>query len=258
VLFRASVSAQRGAYAASVLVLLSSAALAAALDRWRRRQGSWLRRTPWFFTAVSAVFLVSAAAAIVSDPDGLLIALCFVIAILVFSIVSRALRSTELRVEGFEFRDPQSQFLWESLKYLEFPVLVPHRPGRRNVLLKEERIRQKHRLGPDVPVVFVEVVRGDASDFFQRPLLAVSQEEGRFIVRVERCASVPHVLAAVALELSKVGKPPEVHFGWSDESPVSANVNFLLFGEGNVPWMVRELIRRAEPNPERRPPIIIG
>ena len=47
-----------------------------------------------------------------------------------------------------------------------------------------------------------------------------------------------HTLAAVALEMAKVGRPPEVHFGWTEESPVSGTLGFLLFGEGNVPWMV--------------------
>ena len=36
------------------------------------------------------------------------------------------------------------------------------------------------------------------------------------------------------------------------------DVGFFLFGEGNVPWRVRELIRKAEPNPERRPQVIVG
>jgi hypothetical protein len=256
--FRASVTAQRMAYATSVLVLISSAAAAAALDLWRRRAGSPSRRLPWGYIAASVFFLASAGAAIHTQPDGLLIALCFVIAIVGTSIVSRALRTTELRFEGFEFKDAESRFLWESLKYLEFPVLVPHRPGKHSLLEKEERIRRRHRLAADVPIVFVESELGDASEFYHRPLLEAAQEEGRFLLRVTRCCSIAHVLAALALELSQVGKPPEIHFGWSDESPIVANLRFLLFGQGNVPWMVRELIRRAQPDPQRRPPVIIG
>src|SRR5205823_11929267 len=160
--------------------------------------------------------------------------------------------------EGFDFKDERSQFLWQSLIYLEFPVLVPHRPGHQSLLHKEELIRQRHRLGSDVPVVFIEAELGDVSDFYQRPRLEVIQEEGRFIIRITRAASIAHVLAAAALELSKVGKPPEIHFGWSNETPIAANMNFLLFGQGNVPWMVRELIRKAERDPERRPPVVIG
>jgi hypothetical protein len=258
VLFRASVLAQRGAYAASVLVLMSSAAVAAAIDLRQRRSGTWLRRTPWAFVFISVLFSVSALSAIIRTPDGLVIALCFVLALLVSSIFARVVRSTELRFEGFEFKDERSRFLWESLIYLEFPILVPHRPGRQSLLSKEETIRKRHRLSPEVPVVFIEVELGDASEFYQRPLLEVIQEEGRFIIRISRAASIAHVLAAAALELSKVGKPPEIHFGWSNETPIAANMNFLLFGQGNVPWMVRELIRKAEPDPQRQPPVVIG
>jgi hypothetical protein len=258
VLFRASVTAQRGAYATSVLVVLSGAALAASLDRAAQRSGPGPSLTARFFGMVSVLFLASALAAMIIKPDGLVIALCFVSGTLAFSIGSRVFRSTELRFEGFRFKDGQAQLLWETLKYLEFPVLVPHRPGRRMLAEKEKQIRTRHRLSPDVPVVFIEVELGDASDFYQRPLVEARQENGLFVVRLTECASIPHVLAAAALELSRVGKPPEVHFGWSDETPVSANINFLLFGQGNIPWMVRDLIRRAEPNPERRPPVIIG
>jgi hypothetical protein len=258
VLFQASVTAQMGAYATSVLVLLSSAAGAAVVDYWRRRSGRWFRRLSWPFALIGAFFLVSATAAILTKPDGLLIALCFVLAIVVTSVLSRALRCTELRFEGFRFKDANSQFLWESLKPLDFPVLVPHRPGQHSLLDKEQQIRQKHRLPPAEAVVFVEAELGDASDFYHQPLLEATQEEGRFILRITGCASIAHVLAAVGLELSRFSKPPEIHFGWSDESPIAANINFLLFGQGNVPWMVHELIRRAEPDPERRPGVIIG
>jgi hypothetical protein len=39
---------------------------------------------------------------------------------------------------------------------------------------------------------------------------------------------------------------------------MAANIGFLLFGEGNVPWMVRELILDAEPDPAKQPRVIIG
>ncbi len=66
------------------------------------------------------------------------------------------------------------------------------------------------------------------------------------------------MIATIALELSRVGTPPEIHFGWSDENPLSASIGFFLFGEGNVPWRVRDLIRKAESNPERQPKVILG
>jgi hypothetical protein len=39
---------------------------------------------------------------------------------------------------------------------------------------------------------------------------------------------------------------------------MTASWSYFAFGEGNVPWKVRELILRAEPDPERRPRVIIG
>ena len=54
------------------------------------------------------------------------------------------------------------------------------------------------------------------------------------------------------------GEPPEGIFGWSNESPLAANLNFLLSGEGNIPWMVRELVRKANADATRQPRILIG
>jgi hypothetical protein len=282
VFFRASVGAQRGAYATSVLAMMTGAAVAAFLNV---RKGGMLarpaadeytsggssgRESPaprrglrnvilsWFFLGCGVVFSLAMAESIWSSPAGLRIALWFILAILVTSLFSRYLRTMELRFNGFHFVDAQSRFLWESLVAMEFPVLVPHRPGRRTIEEKEQEIRRWHRVTPDVPVVFLQAHVGDPSDFSPLPLLQVVEEKGRFIIRITGCASVPHVIAAAALELSKIGKPPEIHFGWSDESPLAANMHFVLFGGGNVPWLVHALMKRAEPNPERRPQVIIG
>jgi hypothetical protein len=66
------------------------------------------------------------------------------------------------------------------------------------------------------------------------------------------------VIAAIGLEFCCVGQPPEVIFGWSQESPLAANLNFLLLGQGNIPWMVQEMVRKAAPDLDRRPRIVVG
>jgi amino acid permease len=257
--FKAQVDAQGSAYATGVMVLICSACVATVIDRWRRRSELiWLWRMPWGYLAITGFFMYTTLVILWEKPDGLKIALCFIAVVVVLSLASRVWRSTELRFGGFQFADEQSRFLWESMKHLEFPVLVPHRPGRTPLAEKERAIRELHRLDATVPIVFIEAELGDPSEFLQTPLMQVKHEEGSFIIQVTRCASIPHVIAALALELSKVGKPPEIHFGWSDESPLVANLNFLLFGQGNVPWLVRELILKAEPDPERQPKVVIG
>src|SRR5262249_37734297 len=126
------------------------------------------------------------------------------------------------------------------------------------LMQKEHEIRQKHRLAADVPIIFIEAHVGDPSDFVQTPVMRIVYEEDREVIRVSSCASIAHVLAAMALEFRHIGKPPELIFGWSNENPLAANLHFLFFGQGNIPWMVHALIRKAEPDPTKQPRIVIG
>jgi hypothetical protein len=257
-IFKASVDDQGGAYATGVLVLITSACVATVIERYRAREGGWAARVPWGYAAILAVFTYTTVAVMIEKPEGLKIAAFFIAAIVITSVWSRLSRARELRFSGFRYADPESKFLWETIKHLEFQILVPHRPGRRSLASKEAAIRSEHRLPPESPILFLEVRISDASEFNQMPLLKVIQEEGRFIMQITQAASIAHTLAAVALDLSKVGKPPEIHFGWTDQSPMAGTLGFLLFGEGNVPWLVRDLMHRAEPDASRRPPVVIA
>ncbi len=137
--FNADVKAQGGAYATGVLVLISSACVATVIDRYRASEATGAWRVPWRFVVITAVFFYTTAANMIERPDGIKIASCFIVAILVLSFYSRLRRSTELRFQGFEFNNIESRFMWDSLKHLEFPVLVPHRPGTRDLEEKEEQ-----------------------------------------------------------------------------------------------------------------------
>jgi hypothetical protein len=258
-IFRASVDAQSAAYATGVLVLMTSAGVASVIDLWQRRQGKpWFARIAWAFVFITLVFSYTTVANVIEKPDGIKIAAFFIVTIIFTSFISRIARSRELRFAGFKLADPESRFMWDTIRHLELTILVPHRPGRRSLANKEAQIRREHRIPRDLMIVFMEVQLADASEFVNEPVLKIEQEEGRFIMKITGAASISHTLAAVALEMAKVGRAPEIHFGWTDESPVSGTLGFLLFGEGNVPWMVRELIRRAEPDEAKRPLIIIA
>jgi hypothetical protein len=255
--FNADVDAQGDAYATGVLVLMASDSITSLIDRYRTRTGPRYRRVSWWFLGIAIVFCYTLVAIVVEKTEGIKIASFFIGTILVVSMVSRVLRSRELRFEGFNIGDPVSKLLWDTLRHLELSILVPHRPGRRSLTEKEQLIRKEHRLTTEM-IVFVEVELEDASEFHQKPTLRIKQEEGKYILKITDAASISHTLAALALEMSKAGRVAEIHFGWTDESPVSGTLGFLLFGEGNVPWMVRELIHRAEPDPSKRPLIIIA
>jgi hypothetical protein len=257
--FHASVSHQQGAYATAVLVLLAGATLAAIIDvrtRWRRYLFRPLATAPLIL--VCLIFLFTAIGVCYDNPAGVVIALLFVVVLFVMAALSRWMRSTELRYYGFTFADEESGVRWEQIRRLEFQVLVPHRPDDRTLAEKEAEIRARHRLGPDVPIIFIEAELGDPSDFQHQPLMQIVKEDGREVIRVSQCASIAHVLAAIALEFREVGRPPEIHFAWSAESPLASNLNFLLWGQGNVPWLVHALVRKTEPDPTRQPRVVIG
>jgi hypothetical protein len=259
VVFHASVAEQQWAYATSVLVLLGGGAIAALADVHKRWEGSRLKPVVLIPPLLASGFLLSMAAMTVFiNRSGLVIALLFVVSLMATSFVSRWIRSTELRFQGFAFADPPSEARWKQICGLEFEVLVPHRPGQYPLPEKDRVVRRKHRLSPETPVIFIEVQIGDPSDFYHRPVVRFERENDLEVMRVSHCVSVSHVIAAIGLEFARVGKPPEIIFGWSHERPLAANLNFLLFGEGNIPWMVQELIRASEPDSSRRPRIVLG
>lgn len=257
--FKADVAAQEWAYATAVQVLLAGAAFAALADLWKRWSGSHWRP----FLALPPLlamlfFLATTGMTIWQNWSGVAIASCFVAALLLSSILSRWLRSTELRFQGFTFADSFSLQRWEEMCRIDFQALAPHRPGKYPLAQKNQEIRKKHRLPPEAHLIFIEVAVGDPSDFEHKPLMKIEIEDGLEVIRVSKAVSVAHVLAAIGLEWSRVGRAPEIIFGWSHESPLAANLNFLLLGEGNIPWMVQQLCLKAEPNEERRPRIVIG
>jgi hypothetical protein len=259
VVFHASVSAQQWAYATSVLALLAGGSLAAMADvsvRWRQSRFSAVAAGPFAFCC--AFFSSMMLLAIVSNRSGLVIAMSFVVTILVSSSVSRWIRSTELRFRGFAFADDATRRRWEAIRELDFQVLVPHRPGQFPLAEKNRDVRLKHRLPDEAYLVFIEVYLGDPSDFHHQPLMRIEHDGQLEVIRVSGAVSVSHVIAAIGLEFCRVGSPPEILFGWSHETPLAANLNFLLWGEGNVPWMVQELVRRAQPNSARQPRIVVG
>src|SRR5262249_17994248 len=149
--FRASVEAQRGAYATGVLVLISCACVVTLMDKRRlrdkQRHGNGAPRPGliWPYYLITGLFLATTLVVLIRAPRGVLIAAGFIVAIVALSVLSRFLRADELRTIGFEFKDEHSKFLWDSLRLADFPALVPHRPGRHEREQKEHQVRKDHQ-----------------------------------------------------------------------------------------------------------------
>jgi hypothetical protein len=253
ILFSADVAAQGGAYATGVLVLMGSAALAVTLAA--RRAGR-----PWIgYLVLTLVFGYTTIVNIIERPEGLKIALIFISMIVITSLTSRVLRSTELRVHGIDADAAAHAFIRDVAAR---PVrIIANRPDLGDVAEYDHKLREardSHHLPTDERVLFVEVRPGDVSEFSGR--LAVNGVEvgGH---RVLRCvsAAVPNAIAALLLYCrDQTGKIPHAYFGWTEGNPVAYLLKFLALGEGDTAPVTREVLRQAEPNPARRPRIHVG
>ncbi|NBT14252.1 MAG: amino acid transporter, partial [Planctomycetia bacterium] len=261
--FRADVSAQGGAYATGVLVLMTSACIASLIHELRRppepHHGWSLQAQRVGFGLITLVFVYTTIANILERPDGLIIASIFIAFVMVISFTSRAWRSDELRLKEFRFADDADRMLWTDI-LLEgaFRVLVPHRPGSRSLADKEAEIRKKHRIPESVPLVFLEVHYGDVSEFQNAPIISARQEGNRFVIVARDVVSVSHTIAQIAMEMTKSGTPLDVVFGWSKGGSFQLALNYVLFGQGDVPNRVVDLLDKAIADPDKRPTVIVG
>jgi hypothetical protein len=253
ILFEADVHAQGGAYATGVLVLMGSASFAVTLVAWRQRQ-------PWIgYLLLTLVFAYTTLVNINDRPEGIKIAWTFIVGIVVSSLVSRVLRSTELRVQAVEADETARRFMAEAAAG---PVrIIANRPDSglpEEYDYKLKEAMESHHLPPEGAVLFVEVRPGDVSEFS-----GVLQVSGARVARhrVLRCVSpaIPNAIAALLLHLRDVtGQIPHAYFGWTEGNPIAYLLKFLAFGEGDTAPVAREVLRQAEPDAARRPRIHVG
>jgi amino acid transporter len=254
--FRADVDAQGAAYATGVLVLITSASVAAALSAKSKGQNA----LAVFFAFVALVFLYTTLQNIHKRPEGLIVASFFILSIVGVSVLSRVYRTTELRVEHFDIDPLAQRFIDEA--DTRTVRLIANEPDERDALEYQEKLAEQerdNRLSSDDALLFVEVSVRDASDF--GGVVKVSGEDrfGFRILRVE-ATTVPNALAALLLHIRDThgGKIPHIYFSWSEGNPVSAMFRYILFGGGDVPPVTREVLREAEPNPALRPGVHVG
>jgi hypothetical protein len=251
-LFNADVDAQGGAYATGVLFLMTSASIAVTIANWA---------TPrrWLYACMTVVFAYTTVDNIVERPEGLKIASFFIMAIVGTSLVSRAWRSTELRIAQVRLGRGALQFLADM--GTEPVRIVAHRPGERSVVeydAKEREAREEHSLDKGEPILFLEVTQGDASSF-QGDLEVRGTRAGRH--RVLRCVSpaVPNAIAALLLHVrDATGRIPHAYFGWTEGDPLTYALRFIALGEGDTAPVTREVLRKAEPDPAKRPRIHVA
>ncbi|MER5886081.1 amino acid transporter [Streptomyces sp. NPDC001941] len=254
--FRASVDKQSGAYATGVLVLMLSASFASAAAA--RRSGH--RKAAAGFALVTVVFAYTLVTNVVERPDGIKIALLFILAIVVFSFASRVHRAFELRTSEVTL-DTEAQRLVD-VAGTQGPLrIIANEPQEHTTVAyraKEYSQREDTHIPGGGPVIFLEVFVRDSSEFDAPLVVRGDTKYGVRRLRVEG-PTVPNTIAAVLLELrERTDEVPHVYFNWTEGDPVSHLLRFLVFGDGEVAPVTREVLRRAEPDLSRRPRVHVG
>ncbi|BFM40801.1 amino acid transporter [Synechocystis sp. LKSZ1] len=255
ILFQASVDAQGAAYATGVLVLISSAAFAVTLATYRQAPRSRFL----FFVVITLIFVYTTIANIVERPDGIKIATFFILSIITTSLISRIWRSTEIRTEMITLDETAQAFVQQESQHLIRIIANRRNTGDEAEYYEKEReVREDNHIPTDESVLFLEIDISDASEFVEN-LAIEGVKVGPYRILRAHSAAVPNAIAAILIYLrEQTGKTPHAYFGWPEGNPVQYLLRFLLFGEGDIAIVTREVLRRAEKNPERRPAIHVG
>jgi hypothetical protein len=255
ILFEADVDAQGGAYATGVLMLMTSAAFAVTISAWKKSEKRWIA-----FALITLVFCYTTSINMFEQPSGIKIASLFILGIVITSFISRALRTTEVRIEGIEFDSQAREFLDEMAEEGEIRIVTNRRETGdvAEYRFKEHEKRTDNHIPSSDPILFYEIELGDASDFKGKLLIRGVDIGGYRILRTEAPA-VPNAIAALLLHLrDSTGKIPHVYFGWSEGNPIAYLIRYVIFGEGDTAPVTREILRQAEQDPERRPNVHVG
>jgi len=255
ILFRADVDAQAGAYATGVLVLFMSAAFAVVLASWNEGLGKRL-----LFCSILIVFIYTSIANMIERPEGLHIASFFIGTILLTSLISRAMRSLELRILNVKLDAKAQMFVQESLSHGGLICLLAHRPGGTDYAHKEKETRFVHKLTKEeASFIFLEVDLKNPSEFDDDCLEVTGHEINGFRVFKAQSPAIPNAIAALLLHLRDNTKTiPCAYFGWTEGHPLSYVFKYIFLGEGETAPVTREILRELEKTPDKRPKIIVG
>ena len=252
-LFRADVDAQGGAYATGVLVLMTSAAVAATISARNKKEPK--ARTYGF---IALVFAYTTVVNVVERPEGLKIATFFILAIVTVSVLSRTKRSMELRASHVVFDETAQRFIDEALAYDLRIRLIPNHPETRDATeyaRQAKEAQEDHHLKPEEPLLFLEVYIDDPSEFDDAIEVCGTEIDGYRVLRAEG-AAIPNTIAAIMLHLRDLtGRRPHAYFNWTEGNPFTWMLRFLISGTGEIAPITREILRKAERDPDKRPAV---
>jgi hypothetical protein len=179
------------------------------------------------------------------------IAICFIGGIVGVSVVSRVLRSTELRFDHVVIDRTANQMITAATRDGAIR-LITHDPLRGTDQEAYERevaeARRRHELAPDDPFVLLEV-RSDDPSVFADELLITGHTAGPYALL--RCdgPAVANAIAALAIAVhGQYGSVVHLYMRWTPINSIldaiGEGMEFLLWGGGDMARLVELEVRR--------------
>jgi hypothetical protein len=235
VAFRANVEEQGGAYATGVLVLMLSAAIAAALSLWREHR----RLMSMYCWLVALIFAYTTVDNVIARPDGIIIASIFIVVIMIVSAISRYVRATELRVSALSFCDDESVRLWNEITGKKVNLIPLRSSGTEARAAKLEEVHRHYQTKGRAAFVHVHLL--DNRSEFVAPLDVKIRKEGdNYVVDVSQAIAIANTIAYV----SELIDPCSIFLGLTRRNLMEQALRFLLFGEGETGLMVYAILLR--------------
>jgi hypothetical protein len=250
-IFRANVEAQGGAYATGVLVLMSSAAVAAAISLWKEHN----LKLSLYCWMVTVVFAYTTTANIIERPDGIIIASCIIFFILTVSGISRYIRSTELRVAGITFADHESKGLWESMAGRKVNLVPIHGLDPEVRKNRTAKIRAHYKLHGLLAFLHVSLL-DNRSEFLSPLYIKVAREDSAYLVEASQAVAIANAVAYLSEDLH----PISIVLGLSRQNLMRQSMRYFLLGEGEIGLMVYAVLQKyweSTPEEDERPLILL-
>jgi hypothetical protein len=211
------------------------------------------------FAAITIIFGYTTIANIVERPDGVKIAGCFIAGIITVSLLSRLYRAFDLRITDVETDPVTDRFITDcARRTIRFIANEPDQRDEAEYRDKLHQITADNDL-PDSDVIFVEVEVTDPSDFESTLIVHGAVRHQRYRVLTVQASSLPNALAALLLHIrDRTHRRPHIYFEWTEGNPAVNFLRYLLFGQGEIGTVTREMLRQHEPDRTRRPHVHAG
>ena len=239
--FRASVTAQGGAYATGVLVLMLSAAVAVTISLWREAtlKQPRLYLQCFYFFLVALVFLYTTVTNIIERPDGAIIASIFIFLLVSASGLSRAMRSTEMRVSEARFVDDTSAELWSAIEGKKVNLIPHHIATCKHRQALARKVREHYNV--QGPLAFLHVnLMDNRSDFLAPLRLNICREDDHYVIEAFGAVAVANSVAY----LSELLDPISIVMGLTRRDLMKQSFAYIFFGEGEIGLLVYSILVR--------------